>query len=399
MNNTSISFWQSQLGLPGKDEPPAAPVEIETELCIVGGGIIGAGLAHWAAQQGLSGVVVEAREAALGASGRNAGFVLSGIAASYDVAVQHYGRDAARELWALSIENRNVMLALAEQFGVFHWRCGCLLLAESVAEAEALERSATLLHEDGFAGTFVADALHERGFFAGLQRAEDGVTQPAALSRALLQQSGFDTIFGSPVLSIEESSEGVIVRSARATVRARWAMLATNAWSATLHPYFEGKVTPMRGQVYVTEPAPMSFDTAGYSHYGYWYFRQVPTPERPGYGRWLIGGGRHLHFDTENNKLSEQPSAPVQADLEAWTARHFPEFAEVPIAQRWAGVMGFTADGLPLVGTLPDHKRVGFAVGFNGHGMGLGVLVAKQALALLLEGTPTPLFDARRLEG
>jgi glycine/D-amino acid oxidase-like deaminating enzyme len=181
------------------------------------------------------------------------------------------------------------------------------------------------------------------------------------------------------------------------TIRAKWVLLAANAWSAQVHPYFVGKVIPMRGQIYVTEPAPLIFDTAGYSHYGYWYFRQIPEPERPGYGRWLVGGGRHLHFDTENDNPSEEPSGPVQADLEAWTARHFPEFAGLNITHCWAGIMGFTPDGLPLVGILPGHDCIAFAVGFNGHGMGLGVLVAKQALALLLDGALPGLFDARRL--
>ncbi len=393
----SISYWQSQVGLPGKDAPPTGPVELETELCVVGAGIIGAGIAHWAAQRGMKGVVVEAREAALGASGRNAGFVLSGIADNYYRAVRGYGREAARALWALSIENRTVMLDLAEGLGVPTWRVGCLLLAESEEEAEELAWSAALMHEDGFAGEYLPDAMQERGFYGGLRRSEDGMTQPALLTRALLRHSGFEYISGSPVLSLENEGEWVVVRSQRATIRARWVMLATNAWSAEMHPYFKGKVIPMRGQVYVTEPAPIIFDTAGYSHHGYWYYRQVPESGRPGYGRWLMGGGRHLHFDAENHNLSETPSEPVQADLEAWTARHFPEFSDVPIAHRWAGVMGFTPDGLPLVGRLPAHQRVGFAVGFNGHGMGLGILVARQALELLVENKSSPLFDVGRL--
>lgn len=393
----SISYWQAEVGLPSAEVAAGPPVEIDCELCIVGGGIIGAGAAHWAAQAGLSGVVVEGREAALGASGRNAGFILSGIADNYARAVEKYGREAARELWALSVDNRNTMLAFAERLGVPVAHCGSLLLAESEEEAAALEASARLLDEDGFPGEFTPYDPLARGFVAALRRPADGVTQPAALSRALLQESGFELLSHSPVDRFEEQEEHVLVHSARATIRARWLLLATNAWSPRLHPYFEDKVFPMRGQMYVTEPAPLLFDTAGYSHFGFWYFRQIPEAGQPGLGRWLMGGGRHLHFDSENHNPSEAPSAPVQADLEAWTARHFPEFAALPITHRWAGTMGFTPDGLPLVGWLPDHERVAFCVGFNGHGMGLGVLVARRAIQMIRAGDPPGLFDARRL--
>ncbi|MBA3534856.1 MAG: FAD-binding oxidoreductase [Ardenticatenales bacterium] len=393
----SLSYWQADAGLLGQEAPPVRPIDIETELCIIGAGIIGTGSAQWAAQAGLRGVIVEARQPAMGATGRNAGFIMSGIADNYYRAVETFGREVARELWALTVENRNVMLDFAERLGVPLNRRGSLLLAESEEEAEELAKSATLLAEDGFPGEFTPHDPLNRGFMAGLRRPADGVTQPAALTRALLQDSGFDFIPASPVTHFEEVGHQVVIHSERATIRARWLLLATNAWAARVHPYFEGKVVPMRGQLYVTEPAPMIFDTAGYSHYGFWYFRQVEEPGQTGYGRWLMGGGRHLHFDTENNNPSEEPTAPVQADLEAWTALHFPEFSAVPISYRWAGTMGFTPDGLPLVGWLPGHDRVAFCVGFNGHGMGLGVMVAQRALAMMIEGRSPGLFDAQRL--
>ena len=220
----------------------------------------------------------------------------------------------------------------------------------------------------------------------------------AALSRALLAHSGATVIAGSPVRGWYEDGDHVVVRSARATVRARWLLLATNAWSARIHPYFHQKVTPMRGQIYLTEPGPLLFETAGYSHYGYYYYRQIPEAEDPTRGRWLIGGARHRNFATENNVLDESTGDAVQRDLERWTATHFPEFAELPVAHRWAGLMAFTSDGQPLVGTLPEQPKVGFAVGFNGHGMGLGILVVRQALAHLIDGEPSRLFDARRLD-
>jgi len=67
-----------------------------------------------------------------------------------------------------------------------------------------------------------------------------------------------------------------------------------------------------------------------------------------------------------------------------------------PVERRWAGIMGFTADGLPLVGTLPDMPSVGFAVGFNGHGLAMGAGTAELAVAHLLTGAHPGSISADR---
>jgi len=173
-------------------------------------------------------------------------------------------------------------------------------------------------------------------------------------------------------------------------------MLATNAYSALLHPFFKGKIFPNRGQMQITEPAPLLFSVAGYSHFGYYYFRQIPEPGNTGMGRWLIGGARHLNFEAEAGFTDESATEKVQADISAYTAKHFPEFKDVPISHRWAGTMAMTNDGLPLVGELPDLPKVFYCVGMNGHGMGFGMLVAKKAFDLMTKGVHPGMFDGAR---
>lgn len=60
--------------------------------------------------------------------------------------------------------------------------------------------------------------------------------------------------------------------------------------------------------------------------------------------------------------------------------------------------MGFSVDGLPLVGTLPDKPRVGFAVGFTGHGLAMGAGVARRAVDMLLTGAAPGAINAQRLD-
>ena len=398
---TSISFWQEQAGFSAHAWSQEPALSLETDLCVIGAGIIGGGAAYLAAERGLDVVVLEARESALGASGRNAGMLLSGIAANYSQAVTMYGREQARSLWALSVENREMMLALAQAFNVPTHRCGSWLLADDAEEATALQASAQLLRADGFEAEYFPSDPLGRGFLAGLYRPSDAVTQPALLTRGLLAASHARVIDYSPVTRIElisprHRAAGLRVVSQRAEVRCRYVFLATNAYAPQLHPFFADKILPCRGQIQVSEPAPMVFTQAGYSHFGYFYFRQIPEADDPRRGRWLMGGARHRHFTAENGHVDEHPTAAVQSDLSAYTARYFPELADVPISHRWAGTMGFTPDGLPLVGMLPDLPGAVYCVGFNGHGMGLGIKVVERALALLLEGRGAGMFAGER---
>ena len=70
--------------------------------------------------------------------------------------------------------------------------------------------------------------------------------------------------------------------------------------------------------------------------------------------RLLIGGGRKLFREQENDTTDDRVTDPVQRYLEAYLRQHFPE-VDAPVERRWAGIMGFSVDGLPLVGTLPEY--------------------------------------------
>ena len=60
--------------------------------------------------------------------------------------------------------------------------------------------------------------------------------------------------------------------------------------------------------------------------------------------------------------------------------------------------MGFSCDGLPLVGALPGRSRIGFAVGFTGHGLALAGATAERAVDKLLNGVSAGAVDMARLE-
>ncbi|MBC8099375.1 MAG: FAD-binding oxidoreductase, partial [Armatimonadetes bacterium] len=232
-----------------------------------------------------------------------------------------------------------------------------------------------------------------RGYFAGIEQPQDGAVQPFELTHAVMAQSGAEVVANNELYAIRQlSADMVEVHTRQYVFRARHVLLCTNAYSGSIDPYLTDKVTPIRAQCLVTEPLPAPvINTCGYSDYGYMYYRMTFD------GRLLIGGGRHHHKALEHDTTDDRATTPIQSTLENYLRTRFPE-VQAPVGRRWAGIMGFTADGMPLVGTLPDKPSVGFAVGFNGHGLALGAGTAERAVNLLLHGQHPGALDVKRLE-
>jgi len=274
------------------------------DVVVVGAGLVGAAAAARLAREGLDTAVLEAQTIAGGATGRSAGMALTGLAGHYNWAVAAYGRQKAREAWALTVEGRQRLVEAAEWLMVPVQHTGSLALAVEEAEADALKESAALLHEDGFDAWFGPSDPLERGFCAALRQPDDVTVDAAALARALLASSAVTVHERTPVVELEPDRGGVRVWAQGRTVLCSAVLLAINGYAPLFSAYFAGKVAPVRSLALVTPPLdavvlkqPCSAD------YGYAYCRQLPD-RRLWLGGWRrprshphpqpfpLGGGR-----------------------------------------------------------------------------------------------------------
>ena len=367
--------------------------EREIDFLVVGAGLAGGAAAYFAKQvHGRDVVVTDARDVGLGASGRNAGFMISGLDTYYHRAIEEYGHDAAREVWDMSRRSFS------------HWRefirnsafevpidnSGSLLLAETREEAKELELAARALSADRIEIEYYSRDPMGRGYHAAVEQPLDAGVQPYLLAKTVMAQSGAEVIANNELYRLEDEKGLVQVHTRKFLFKARFVMLCTNAYSPMIDPYFVGKVLPMRAQCLVTEPldhVPVPY--CGYSDYGYMYYRTTFD------GRFLLGGGRKQHQSEENDTAEDRLNPKVHAFLDRYLAKYFPD-VKAPVAHRWSGIMGFSCDGLPLVGTLPGMPRVGFAVGYTGHGLALAAASAERAVDKLLKGVSAGAVDVAR---
>jgi glycine/D-amino acid oxidase-like deaminating enzyme len=376
------------------DEPysprPAFAGDLRVDLAILGGGVTGVSAAWFLASRGCRVALLERDVLASGATGRNAGFLLCGVASTYSVAVKSHGRERARALWALSRDNHALLRGLVEQEKIdcLYARRGSTTLALSEQEAKALARSAAQLTEDGFRAEFLDDTAAARAFpgsgvLAGLHHPDDGEIHPARFVRGLARSAedrGARIYERTPVTKISSTADSVTLETPGGRLSASMLLLATNAYTGLLHPYFEGAIVGMRGQMFATEPCPEHLiPNPVYVDFGFEYFRQLPD------GRILAGGGRRASLDTELTFV-DRPTDKVQGAIESFLYSCFPGARRLRITHRWAGIMGFSCDELPNVGPLPGSVNTYVAAGYHGHGMGYAVAAAKSVSEMMLDG-------------
>ncbi|HET7035779.1 MAG TPA: FAD-binding oxidoreductase [Thermomicrobiaceae bacterium] len=383
---STVSLWQDTAVW------PALPHRfLEADVCVVGAGIVGSTLATFLARAGKSVIVLEARDVALGASGRNAGFVCTLLEPDYHRQIETLGPAGARERRELGMRNRAILKGFLDDYGVWYEQRGSMILAVDEAEARELAAAAAALQRDGYPVERFERDPTGHGFSGAVYEPGDLATQPYWLVTEIMAHSGATVVPNCAVWSIEQGGDGVVVHGQRAGVRAAQVCLCTNAYSPTIHPYFAGKVAPKRAQMLATSPVPRFLDVPVSAEYGYQYFRQLPD------GRFLLGGLRNRFLEQEVGYNDAQTSPELQRGLEEFIAEHFPELRNARVERRWSGIMGFSPDGLPLVGRLPDLPDVYFAVGFSGEGMGIGAATAERAAALMLHGADPGIVSAARL--
>lgn len=363
---------------------------IQTDVAVIGAGVIGAGAAYFLNQRGLKSVILEAGTVASGASGRNGGFVLRGIQSYYNLAVKRYGRDVAKQIYAFTEENQTLLRKYMNKANMPYEDSGSYVLASSLEELESLAESADLMAEDGFTVEYLKEDPLDRDFYGALSNPGDIALDPAKLTRGLIEESCARVLETQSVSRVQNDGTKLLVHSSNCIVECDKVVLAVNAYASLFDSFFADKVTPARGQILVTKPLrERILDRMCYANYGWEYFRQLPD------NRLLLGGCRQ-HFLDQELGFADMVSKPVQAALENYLKDCFPDVAGVRIDYRFSGVMGFTADGLPLVGEMKKTPGLFFAVGCNGHGLSYGINMSKLLVEVALDGKDPEMFSADR---
>ncbi|KAL4887544.1 FAD dependent oxidoreductase [Aspergillus karnatakaensis] len=409
--NATTPFWRTQLHeLDSHRTTPDLPKECD--IVIIGAGFAGAALAYYLHEDNPappSVVILEAREACSGATGRNGGHMKPDVYYNVPKYIKKYGVRAAVDVARFEASQVHAVKELVEKEKI---DCDFVLTRACDATldpqlARDTHQAFTELRNSGVAD--LKDVFYAHGKDAeqlsGVKGALScftftaGHVWPYKMVMHLLQTAvmkGANLQTHTPVTNVSETPlpDGRwLVQTARGPIKARKVLFATNGYTAHLAPQFHNHIVPVRGicsRITVPQDRKLPFLPYTYSiRYGAgMYDYLIPRPD----GSIIVGGAKpnfwsdrsHWYNVSDDSKLIE----PAVSHFDGLMQRTFAgwEDSGAETDRVWTGIMGWTSDFMPYVGEVPGKPNQMILAGFSGHGMPLILLSAKAIVQMVRHG-------------
>lgn len=389
----STSFWLDRTPRKGSQS---------FDAIIVGAGISGLSIAYWLNKEdpSLKVAIVEKNRLGFGASGRNAGFVTCGSVEHFNRMITKHGLDEAVEIWRFSETNLKLLqehIVQEDAKKIEFKQNGAYSLAATEPELTELKKVAGIMTElkiptEVLDGDLVRKRVGATSFVGGIKYLDDASTNPLKLLELMMTKINVTMFEQTEAHGYRESADGNrILMTDNGDFEAPMIIYALNGYAPAMHKYFEEKIYPTRAQILMMEPVPQFMEGPCYANFYLDYFRQLES------GELLIGGFRQLEKATEVG-YSDHITPVIQDALHHFVKTHLPQYNDKKVTHRWSGVMGFSKDGQPLVGSLPEDGQIFFAGGYTGHGIGLAFHTGKKMVDLIFGREIPKWLSARRFQ-
>lgn len=405
VNDPCLSYWQrTSRAFPYLHANRIAPVPAKSKYTVIGSGIAGALTAFELIQRVEPGevLILEAREAASGASSRNAGHVRPDAFRGYQYYSKLHGSEQALKI----IEDERSVLQKLDEFVKTH-NVPCDFHLTTTFDV-CMTPDFAAYEEKSFQEYKAAggDTTHVK-FYSGSEAQEKtgvklaisayewpaGSSHPAKLAQWLLAaviEKGAKLYTHCPALSIStqesesESTKLWKISTPRGEITVEKIIHCTNAYADFLLPQLGPLVTPNRAQAHSLIATPSfsgsnALDRTFSLRYSLNHFYSLI--QRREDGTLILGVSR------TNPTLSPE----TLATTETFDDRYFnQEIVEDAIRQfaliypnywtdefvhgegmehPWTGIIGMTGDHVPFVGEIEELSGQYICAGFNGHGM------------------------------
>lgn len=387
--NHAPSYYAAS-GLPQPARPPLQG-EVVADVVVIGAGYTGLSSALHLAEAGFKVVVLEAAQVGWGASGRNGGQLVHSYSRDMDVIEARYGATTAQALGSMAFEGAKIIRERIAKYQIdCHFKPGGMFAAITAKQVSQLEHHKALWERYGHTELRLLDAAQSeaaigtRRYKATLLDDSTGHMHPLRLAQgeaAALESLGGVVHEGSPVLRIERGDPAV-VHTAQGRVKARFVIVACNAYIGGLEPQLAARSMPCGTQVIATEPLGDRFPEilpTDYcvedSNFLLDYFR-LSADRRLLYGGGVIYGAR----DPQH----------VESIIRPKLLKTFPQLQGVRIDYGWTGNFLLTLSRLPEVGRLSSN--IYYSQGCSGHGVTFTHLIGR-VLSEVIQGQANR-FDA-----
>ncbi|WXL23965.1 FAD-binding oxidoreductase [Ectopseudomonas mendocina] len=350
-------------------ERPELNGEVETDVCIVGAGYTGLSTAIALLENGFKVVIVEAAKVGFGASGRNGGQIVNSYSRDIDVIERSVGAKQAKLLGDMAFEGGRI---IRERIAKYNIQCdlkdGGVFAANTPKHMKHLEAQKKLWERYGHTQLELMDEKRIREvvntdlYVGGMLDMSGGHIHP--LNLALGEAAAVESLGGviheqSPATRIDRGANPV-VHTPKGRVKAKFVVVAGNAYLGNLLPELSAKSMPCGTQVITTEPLS---DEVAQS-----LLPQDYCVEDCNYllDYYRLSGDKRLIFGGGVVYGARDPSN-IEAIIRPKMLKTFPQLKNVKIDYAWTGNFLLTLSRLPQVGRLGDN--IYYSQGCSGHGV------------------------------
>lgn len=368
---------------PKPEQLPMLAAQLRTDTCIVGGGLAGLTLALQLGKAGKDCVLLEERQIAWGASGRNGGFVSPGFAQSISALEAKLGAEHAKALFAETVSGTEFVRSHAAQMQDVIQGDGRLKLLRYNAPDE-LQRSVAhmnhvhgrehkVLSKDALSEHLTSDTYHH-AIFDPDTFTIDPLAYAQGLKRHFAHHPTIAAFENTPALRLEKNGASWLVSTAQGAVEAKQVVLAGSAYLGQLYPALSGAVLPVATYVISTEGLGDALDQAirfqgalSDTRLAGDYYRRIDHDR-------LLWGGRITTQQSEPHRLADM--------LKQQIVEIYPQLDALQIRHAWSGLMGYAVHKMPIIGEL--QPGLWSCTAFGGHGLSttaMGASIVADAIA------------------
>jgi gamma-glutamylputrescine oxidase len=376
-----------------KVERPRLESSIETDVCIIGAGYTGLSSGLHLLESGMKVVILESARIGWGASGRNGGQIVNSFSRDIDSIEKVVGKEQAKLFGQMAFEGGQIIRERIKKYNIdCDLKDGGVFAALNTKQMGHLEGQKALWERHGHNGHLtlldkdaIGKVVATDTYVGGLLDMSGGHIHPLnlALGEARAVESLGGLIFeDSAVIKVDDGANPV-VHTARGQVKAKFVVVAGNAYLGKLLPELQAKSMPCGTQVITTEPLgdelaasllPQDYCVED-CNYLLDYYRLS------GDKRLIFGGGV---------AYGARDPADIKSLILPKLLKTFPQLEGVKVDYAWTGNFLMTLSRLPQVGRIGHN--IYYSQGCSGHGVTYTHLAGK-LIAEMLNGQATR-FDA-----
>jgi len=380
-----------------------------TDVVVIGGGIIGTSIAYYLSKSGKKVTLLEKKGVASGTSGSCDGFMF----------LQTKKPGLSLEV---ALKSAEMYRSLSEEldYDVHFIQSGGMILIETEQQHEIMEEIVKKQRALGLDVEIIdGDETRRREpavskkILGAVYSPMDGHVNPMSVTLGYTQAAkalGAEIRQESPVTDIVLKNGKIdTVITERFEIKTDWVVNACGVWAADIGRMIniEIPIIPRRGQILVTEPLLPMFNHVLLCA------RYIAIKHNPdlvkgsddpglalgvGFGVEQTDNGNLLISNSRDFAGYDNSTTPeVLKEIAGYATRFVPLLKDLDIIRTYAGLRPFTSDGLPIIGPVDGVEGFVMAAGHEGDGIALAPITGVMVSEYISEGVSTIPLDAFNL--